>query len=119
MTKVSKIIVVLLSFAMKDSCANGFRELNYPSLETSRMEEAKKVAQDFEAVMIGKMMQQMTVGSNQESLLGDNASIKLYKEMLADEYGKIAAEKGGIGLAKSIIKSMKRSDDTLREEVEK
>lgn len=66
-------------------------------------EKTREAVQDFEAFFISQMYEQMyaTVPVN-ETFGGGNAE-KIFRSMLIDEYGKMTAKSGGIGLTDQIM----------------
>lgn len=65
--------------------------------------KTKEALQDFEAFFISQMFEQMysTVPVN-ETFGGGNAEM-IFRSMLVDEYGKMMAKSGGIGLTDQIM----------------
>ena len=70
-----------------------------PSLSGATPQQTGKVAQDFEASFLSQMMEAMMGDSLGADAFGDGESSDIYKGMLMDQYGKIAARSGGIGIA--------------------
>ena len=64
--------------------------------------KAEKVAQDFEAVFIGQMLQPMFKNIEAEEPFGGGQGDEVWKSMMVDEIGKQMAKAGGIGLASSV-----------------
>lgn len=66
-------------------------------------EKTRKAVQDFEAFFISQMFEHMydTVPVN-ETFGGGNAE-KIYRSMMIDEYGKMMAKAGGIGITDQIM----------------
>ncbi|MEL0106274.1 MAG: rod-binding protein [Rhodospirillales bacterium] len=75
------------------------------------MAQARKVAQDFEAVFISQMMKPMFEGTIAEAPFGGGSSEKIWRDMQLDEYGKAIAKSGGIGIADSIVREMIRMQE--------
>lgn len=63
-------------------------------------------AEDFEAVFLTQMMERMFSGLSAEGPLGAGAAGGAYRSMLADQYGKIIASSGGIGLAEHVRREL-------------
>jgi Rod binding domain-containing protein len=63
-------------------------------------------AQDFEAVFVTQMIQQMFTGMGKEGPLGDGEAGSAYRSMLTDEYGKNIASAGGIGVAEHVRREL-------------
>ncbi|MBR1777134.1 MAG: rod-binding protein [Alphaproteobacteria bacterium] len=67
------------------------------------IEKTRAAVEDFEAFFISQTFQQMydTVPVN-ETFGGGNAE-KIFRSMMIDEYGKMTAKAGGIGLTDQIM----------------
>lgn len=63
-------------------------------------------AQDFEAVYLTQMMEQMFTSLGDEGPLGGGEAGNAYRSMLADEYGKTIAASGGVGLADQVRREL-------------
>lgn len=72
------------------------------------MEEAKidEVAQEFEAVFLGQMLQHMFAGIDADANTGGGQTEEMYKSLLIDEYGKLMSRTGGIGVADHVKREM-------------
>ena len=68
-------------------------------------EKAKLAAQDFEAVFINTMFQQMfsNIGQGQ---FGGGPAAGVWRSLLTDEYAKSLAKNGGIGLASHVARAL-------------
>ena len=75
-------------------------ELKIPA--TRNAVQAQKAAQDFEAFFLAQMVGTMFAGIKTEGPFGGGSSETIYKSMLADEYGKVMAQRGGVGIAASV-----------------
>lgn len=69
-------------------------------------EQARKVAEDFEAVFLSQMIQPMFEGIEAEEPFGGGASEKMWKTLQVDEYGKALAKSGGVGIADSVMRQL-------------
>ena len=75
-----------------------------PKINThADMEKVRQAVEEFEAFFITQTFEQMysTVPVN-ETFGGGNAE-KIFRSMLIDEYGKMTAKSGGIGLTDQIM----------------
>lgn len=75
-----------------------------PEIKTGNdYEKTRQTVQDFEAFFISQSFEQMysTVPVN-ETFGGGNAE-KIFRSMMIDEYGKMLAKSGGIGLTDQIM----------------
>lgn len=69
--------------------------------------EIDAAANEFEAVFLSQMMQHMFADVDMNPLSeGDSPGEDIYKSMLIDEYGKILARAGGIGVADHVKREM-------------
>ena len=64
--------------------------------------ELSRVAKDFEAVFLTEMLKPMFEGLEVDGMFGGGKGEEVFRGMILDEYGKILADKGGIGLADNI-----------------
>lgn len=56
-------------------------------------------AQDFESLFISQMLEQMFGDSIGDDAFGDSETSEVYKGLMVQEYGKLIAKSGGIGVA--------------------
>ena len=75
--------------------------------------EARRVAQEFEAVFIGQMLQPIFQNLSAEEPFGGGSSEDIWRSMQVDEYGKAITKAGGIGIAETRLDSILRAE--LRE----
>ena len=68
--------------------------------------EARKVAEDFEAVFLGQMLQPLFQNLGAEKPFGGGSSEKMWRSMQVDEYGKAITKAGGIGIADAVFKEI-------------
>jgi Rod binding domain-containing protein len=75
------------------------------------MQEARKIAQDFEAVFLGQMLQPMFQNIETAEPFGGGTSEKMWKAMQVEEYGKAIASSGGIGLADAVFREIIKAQE--------
>lgn len=75
-----------------------------------REQEMLKAAKDYESIMIHQFIKQMHDGIPVNSITGGGNGEKMFRDLLYAEYAKAITQKGGIGLADSIVKDMKKKD---------
>jgi peptidoglycan hydrolase FlgJ len=68
--------------------------------------KAKAAAQDFEAVFLNSMFQQMFTGIDGEGPFGGSGATGIWRSFLTDEYSKTFAKAGGIGITDDIYRSL-------------
>ena len=75
-------------------------------LSAASMAKAKAASQDFEAVFINSMFQQMFTGINGDGPFGGNGATGVWRSFLTDEYSKSFVKAGGIGIADHVYRSL-------------
>ena len=73
-------------------------------------EQARKVGEEFEAVFLAQMLEHM-MGESTEDSLFSGAGNGAWKGMLNEEYAKVMARAGGIGLADDLAREVMRYQD--------
>lgn len=63
-------------------------------------------AKEFEAVYISQMLTPMFDGLETDGMFGGGNAESIYRSMMIDEYGKMIAQNGGIGLADAVKAQM-------------
>jgi len=71
-------------------------------------EKIDQTAHEFEAQFITQMLENMFSTVETDPVLGGGESEKIYQSFLNDEYGKIIARTGGIGVADHVKREMIR-----------
>lgn len=71
-----------------------------------REQKINETAQEFEAVFIGQMLQHMFAGVEVDEEFGGGHGEEMFKSLIVDEYGKLMAKSGGIGLADHVRQEM-------------
>jgi flagellar protein FlgJ len=67
----------------------------------------RRAAQDLEAVLIGQLLRAMPF-----SFAGGSGGP--FADLLVDEYGKLIAKAGGIGVADAVVAQLRRQDGGAR-----
>lgn len=67
---------------------------------------AKKSSEDFEAVFLNNMFQQMVAGTDGEGPFGGAGSSGVWRSFLTDEYAKSFAKAGGVGIADQVYSTL-------------
>ncbi len=73
--------------------------------------KAKGAAQDFEAVFLNSMFQQMFTGIDGDGPFGGSGATGVWRSMLTDTYAKSIAKSGGIGIADQVYRSLIRHQE--------
>jgi peptidoglycan hydrolase FlgJ len=70
--------------------------------------KAKAAAQNFEAMFLNNMFQQMFTGIDGDGPFGGSGSLKVWRSFLTDQYAKSFAKAGGIGIAADVYHELLR-----------
>jgi flagellar protein FlgJ len=68
--------------------------------------KAWEQSQDFEAMFLSSMFQNMFSTIEGDGPLGSTAGVAPWRSFLSQEYGKIVAKAGGIGIADHVYRSL-------------
>jgi flagellar protein FlgJ len=69
------------------------------------------VANEFEAQFISQMLSNMFATVDTKEALGGNDAEEVYNSMLVNEYGKIIARTGGVGVADQVKQIMSKQQE--------
>ncbi|MDH4225984.1 MAG: rod-binding protein [Deltaproteobacteria bacterium] len=75
-------------------------------LDEHEKERVRKVAGEFESLLLEKLVKNMRATVPESGLLGDNPGQDIFKEMLDGEYASLMERRGGIGIADYMAKHM-------------
>ncbi len=75
------------------------------------LRQARKVAEDFEAVFLGQMLQPMFQNIDAAKPFGGSSSEKVWRTMQVEEYGKAIAKAGGIGIADAVFREIIKAQE--------
>ena len=76
-------------------------------------QEAQKAAEDFEAFFITTTLESMFAGVEPNSVTGGGTAEKIYRSMLFDEYGKLMAKSGTVGVSAQVMASILATQEGL------
>lgn len=79
--------------------------------QTTDVRKAREVAEDFEAVFLSQMMEPMFKGISTDGIFGGGQGDKIFRSLLIQEYGKIMARAGGVGLADAVMKQILKAQE--------
>ncbi len=71
-----------------------------------KVKKAEEAAKDFEAVFIAEMLKPMFDDIKTDGAFGGGKGEEIFRGMMLDEYGKMIAQTGTIGLSKQIKEQM-------------
>ncbi len=61
--------------------------------------KAKEASQNFEAMFLGNMFQEMFTGIDGDGPFGGSGALKVWRSFLTDQYAKTFTKAGGVGIA--------------------
>lgn len=70
--------------------------------------KAKVAAQNFEAMFLNTMFQEMQTGIDGDGPFGGSGALKVWRSFLTDQYAKTFAKAGGIGIADQVYQELLR-----------
>lgn len=71
-----------------------------------QQEKARKSSQDFEAVFLNTMFQQMYSSAKGEGPFGDTTGTGAWRSMLTEQYSKSIVSGGGVGISADVFRSL-------------
>ena len=74
----------------------------------------RKTAEDFEAFFLAQAMDSMFAGINSDKLFGAGSSENVYRSLLSQEYAKVAAKSGSVGIADAVQREILRLQEAQK-----
>jgi Rod binding domain-containing protein len=71
-----------------------------------QQQKAKTNAQEFEAVFLNSMFQQMFSGVKGDGPMGSSSGTGAWRSMLVDEHAKSFAKSGGVGISNDVFRTL-------------
>ena len=68
----------------------------------AKVDKVDHAAKEFEAVFISQMLTHMWSGVETDGPFGGGHAENVYRSLLIDEYGKVIAQQGGLGIAEAL-----------------
>ena len=97
-----------LELQMANATAVG-RTQGAPNIAGVRSEaEAREVAEEFESFFLSQMLEQMFTGVGEDNPFGGGAGERAFRGLLHEEYAKVMARSGGLGLADRLTSEILR-----------
>ena len=75
-------------------------------------DEARRVAEEFEAVFLAQMLKQMFTGIRADGPFGGGPAETIYRSLMIDEYANLISRAGGVGLADAVQREILRIQET-------
>ena len=77
-------------------------------------QDARKAAENFEAFFLSQSLDSMFAGVNSDSLFGGGQAENVYRSLLNQEYAKVAAKSGGVGIADAVQREILRMQEAQK-----
>jgi peptidoglycan hydrolase FlgJ len=71
----------------------------------------RQAAEQFESFFLSQSLESMFAGVDTNSLFGGGPGETVYRSLLLQEYGKIAARSGGFGIADAVQREILRTQE--------
>jgi peptidoglycan hydrolase FlgJ len=92
----------------------GIGQLQSRASSLSRMAEKggadekkmREAANEFESMFLAQMLEHMFVGVETNEMFGGGEAEDIYRSMMVEEYGKLIARSGGIGVSDHVMRQM-------------
>ncbi len=94
------------SFTMQTQNAMLAGKRDFTPTKGQTIDQMRTVAEDFEAVFIGQMLQPLFQNMGAEEPFGGGESAKMWRTMQVEEYGKAITKAGGIGISDAVLTEM-------------
>lgn len=75
-----------------------------------KLQAAKKVAREFESLMVNEMIKAMRLTEGKDPLTGGGRGEEIYRSLLDQEYAQAIASQGTLGLAKLIEQQLVKTE---------
>jgi peptidoglycan hydrolase FlgJ len=79
---------------------------------TANPTAAKKTGADFEAFFLSQVFENMFAGVQTDSVFGGGNGETVYRSLLLQQYSKVAAKSGGVGIADAVQREILRAQET-------
>ncbi|HZB91574.1 MAG TPA: rod-binding protein [Stellaceae bacterium] len=73
---------------------------------------AHKTAENFESFFLSQVFENMFAGVGTDSLFGGGNAETVYRSLLLQQYSKVAAKAGGVGIADAVQREILRTQET-------
>lgn len=80
--------------------------LNTAALPSAQLPSVRKSAEEFEGMFLSTLLETMFEGIETDGPFGGGHSEKVYRSLMVQEYGKVIASSGGIGIADALERQL-------------
>jgi len=82
-----------------------------PRLAAQTVAQAKQAAQNFEGQFLSQMVEHMFTGIKSDGMFGGGQGEEMFRSMMYDEFGKILARNGGVGIAAAVERDLLKAQE--------
>jgi Rod binding domain-containing protein len=111
MTNISPDTSVAVMQASQGQTSNTLSALKQAARD-KEMDRLDEVAKDFEAMFVSEMMKPMFEGIKPDATFGGGKTEEVFQGILLQEYGKLMAETGQLGIAKHVKTELIRMQES-------
>jgi peptidoglycan hydrolase FlgJ len=79
---------------------------------TGDVAAAHKAGENFESFFLSQVFETMYAGVGTDSLFGGGNAENVYRSLLLQQYSKVAAKAGGVGIADAVQREILRAQET-------
>ena len=80
-----------------------------PSVKrAANADQIDAAAKDFEAFFVSQVLENMFAGIRTDGIFGGGHGESVFRSLMLQEYGKVIADQGGIGLSDAVKRDMLR-----------
>ena len=80
--------------------------LKPPPIDATSQESLRKGVQEFESFFLSQMLESMFANVPTDGLFGGGPSEDIYRSLMLQQYGRMIAESGGIGIAEALTREL-------------
>lgn len=111
-----------MSLATMQAAQGGDSQALKDVKDAKKSQQVEDAAEQFEAVFIGEMIKPMFEGISTDGMFGGGKGEEVFRDMLVQEYGKLMAKNGGIGLSSQVkdamIKMQEQADNAQQTSIQ-
>ncbi len=104
-----------LNSAQMNAAAAGTERAGQATRHAQTDSEARKAAEEFEAIFIAQMMAPMFNTVPTDGTFGGGHSEMIFRSMQIEEFGKEISRGGGIGIADNVLREILRAQEELNQ----
>jgi hypothetical protein len=100
----------------KQSSTTSASDNDFANIDPKLVASSRAAAQDFEAFFITSSFSEMSSDLQPDSMFGGGEGESIFQSMLNNEYGKLAAQTQGVGIADQVQRELLHLQERPRNE---